>query len=70
MNLDAASLICGSMAGLDFVRPGLDGAEGGVLDWIPMEECGLLVDLVMPILENIVSLAPSRSKDSASGSRG
>ena len=45
-------------------------AEGGVLGWVPMEECGLLVDLVMPILENIVSLAPSRSKDSASGSRG
>ena len=45
-------------------------AEGGVLDWVPMEECGLLVDLVMPIPENIVSLAPSRSKDSASGSRG
>ena len=45
-------------------------AEGGVLDWVPMEECGLLVDLVMPILENIVSLAPSRSKDSAIGSRG
>ena len=44
--------------------------EGGVLNWIHMEECGLLVDLVMPILENIVSLAPSRSKDSASGSRG
>ena len=46
-------------------------AEGGVLGWVPMEECGLLVDLVMPILENIiVSLSPSRSKDSASGNRG
>ena len=45
-------------------------AEGGVLVWGPMEVCGLLVDLDMPILENIVSLAPSRSKDSASGSKG
>ena len=45
-------------------------AEGGVLGWVFMEECGLPVDLVMAILENIVSLAPWRSKDSAGGSRG
>ena len=33
MNLDAASLICGSMAGLDFVRLGLDGC-GGWCAWL------------------------------------
>ena len=31
-------------------------AEGGVLGWVPMEECGLPVYLVMAIVENIVAL--------------
>jgi hypothetical protein len=44
---------------------------GGVLGWVPMEECGLPVDLVVAITEDIVALPRgARIVQAAAGVRG